>query len=149
VARHTEKRAAARGKNAHVSHRERPVLVYDGDCASCRSCARVLERIEPDAEIIAWQRTDLTGLGITQQQATDAVQWVPIHGAVSSGHEAIAAILGTAGRTWKIIGRMVLLPGISPIAAKVYRLVADNRNRLPGSTPACAVTDADHDRPAA
>ena len=140
MARHTEKRAAARGKNVHVSRRERPVLVYDGDCAFCTSCARLLERIRPDAEIVPWQFTDLAELGITEEQAADAVQWVQIDGTVRSGHEAIAAVLNTAGRIWRIIGRMVLLPGISWMAAKVYRLVARNRYRLPGGTPACALS---------
>ena len=121
-----------------LSRRQRPVLVYDGDCAFCTSCARGLERLGPDAEIVAWQLTDLTDLGITERQATAAVQWVQIDGSVRSGHEAIAGILGTAGPVWKLLGRTILLPGISWIAARVYRLVADNRYRLPGSTPACA-----------
>jgi predicted DCC family thiol-disulfide oxidoreductase YuxK len=115
------------------------VLVYDGDCAFCTSSARVLERIGPDAEIVAWQLADLAELGVTEKQARDAVQLVQIDGTVRSGHEAIAALLGTAGRIWKILGRVILLPGISWAAAKVYRLVADNRYRLPGGTPACAV----------
>jgi predicted DCC family thiol-disulfide oxidoreductase YuxK len=138
----TEKRAVGRCKDVHVSHRERPVLVYDGDCAFCTTCVRVLERIGPDAEIVAWQLTDLAELGITEEQAIDAVQWVQIDGTVRSGHEAIAAVLSTAGRIWKIIGRAVLLPGISWMAAKAYRLVAENRYRLPGSTPACASSPA-------
>ncbi|HEX4838136.1 MAG TPA: DUF393 domain-containing protein [Solirubrobacteraceae bacterium] len=121
-----------------MSRRVRPVLLYDGDCAFCTSCARVLERIGPDAEILAWQSTDLAELGITEEQVTDAVQWVQIDGTVRSGHEAIAAILNTAGRIWKITGRVILLPGITWMAAKIYRSVADNRYRLPGSTPACA-----------
>lgn len=127
----------------------RPVLLYDGDCAFCTTCARVLEGIGPDAEIVAWQFTDLDELGITEEQAADAVQWVEIDGTVRSGHEAIAGVLNTAGWTWKIIGRMVMLPGISWMAAKVYRLVADNRHRLPGGTPACAATNEDHHRPTA
>jgi predicted DCC family thiol-disulfide oxidoreductase YuxK len=136
MARQAEKRFAARDK--HGSVRERPVLVYDGDCAFCTSCARILLRIGPDAEIVAWQITDLAELGITEEQATDAVQWVPIDGTVRSGHEAIAATLSTAGRPWKIVGRLILLPGVSWVAAGAYRLVADNRYRLPGSTPSCA-----------
>ncbi len=115
------------------------MLVFDGDCAFCTSSVRVLERIGPDAEIVAWQLADLAELGITEQQARDAVQLVQIDGTVRSGHEAIAALLSTAGRVWKILGHMLLLPGISWAAAKVYRLVADNRYRLPGGTPACAV----------
>ncbi|MDX6605322.1 MAG: hypothetical protein QOF23_1831 [Solirubrobacterales bacterium] len=125
------------------SLRERPVLIYDGDCAFCTTCARLLERIGPDAEIVAWQLTDLAELGMTEERAAEAVQWVQVDGTVRSGHAAIAAVLQTAGRIWRIVGRVVLLPGISWMAARVYRLVADNRQRLPGGTPACAVADRD------
>ena len=125
------------------------MLVYDGDCGFCTTCVRVLERIGPDAKIVAWQLTDLAELGMTAEQAADAVQWVQIDGTDRSGHEAIAAALITAGGIWRIAGRAVLLPGISSIAARVYRLVADNRYRLPGSTPACAVVAEDRNRPAA
>ncbi len=131
-----------------MSRRERPVLVYDGDCGFCTTCARLLERTRPDAEIVAWQLTDLAELGITERQATEAVQWVQLDGTTRSGHEAIAAVLSTAGGIWKVVGRAVTLPGISWMAAKVYRLVANNRYRLPGSTPACAVNADDRDRPA-
>jgi predicted DCC family thiol-disulfide oxidoreductase YuxK len=132
-----------------MSRRERPVLVFDGDCAFCTKCARVLERIGPDAEIVAWQLTDLAELRITEEQASEAVQWVDTDGTIHSGHEAIAAVLGTAGRIWNRVGRAILLPGISSLAARVYRLVAANRYRLPGSTPACAVAKGDRHHPAA
>jgi predicted DCC family thiol-disulfide oxidoreductase YuxK len=139
MAHHTEEAGrSVRQENTHVGPRVRPVFLFDGDCSFCTSCARILERIRPDAEIVAWQDTDLGELGITKEQATDAVQWIQIDGTVRSGHEAIAAILNTAGRIWKITCRMMLLPGISWMAANIYRLVADNRYRLPGSTPACA-----------
>jgi predicted DCC family thiol-disulfide oxidoreductase YuxK len=131
---------------SHVSPREHPVLLYDGDCAFCTRCARVLERIGPDAEIVPWQLADLTDLGVTAEQASDAVQLVQVDGTVRSGHEAIAAALSSAGRIWKTIGRVLLLPGASWLAAKVYRLVADNRYRLPGGTPACAVTSEERRR---
>jgi predicted DCC family thiol-disulfide oxidoreductase YuxK len=122
----------------------KPVLVYDGDCGFCTTCVHLLERIGPDAEIVAWQLTDLTELGITEEQAADAVQLVQIDGTVRSGHEAVAAVLGTAGRIWRAAGRALLLPGVSWIAARAYRLIADNRYRLPGGTPACAVNAKDH-----
>ena len=118
--------------------RERPVLVYDGDCGFCTTCARFLERIGPDAEIVAWQLTDLDELGVTEEQAADAVQWVAVDGTVRSGHEAIAAVLSAAGWFWRIASRLIVLPGVSWLAARAYRLTADNRYRLPGGTPACA-----------
>ncbi len=138
MGRPTEKAGRSARQETHVGRRARPVFLYDGDCAFCTSCARILEKIGPGAEIVAWQDTELGELGITKEQATDAVQWIQIDGTIRPGHEAIAAILNTAGRIWKITGRMMLLPGISWMAAKIYRLVADNRYRLPGSTPACA-----------
>jgi predicted DCC family thiol-disulfide oxidoreductase YuxK len=116
----------------------RPVLLYDGDCAFCTWCADLLKRIGPNAEIVAWQLTDLAKLGVTEEQATEAVQWIEPDGTIRSGHEAIAATLNSAGWLWKLVGRALVLPGISWLAAKAYRLVADNRYRLPGSTPACA-----------
>ncbi len=116
----------------------RPVLLFDGDCAFCTSCARLLERIGPKAEIVAWQVTDLDELGITPARAAEAVQWIGADGTVRAGHEAIAVVLGTAGAFWRIAGRAILLPGVSSLAAASYRLVARNRHRLPGGTPACA-----------
>lgn len=118
------------------------MLLYDGDCAFCTRCAGLLERIGPEAEIVPWQFADLAELGVTAEQASEAVQWVGIDGAVSSGHEAIAAVLGRAGPLWRGAGRALVLPGLSWVAARAYRLVADNRYRLPGGTPACAVDPA-------
>jgi predicted DCC family thiol-disulfide oxidoreductase YuxK len=123
-----------------VSSRERPVLLYDGDCAFCTNCAHLLERIGPDAEVVPWQFSDLAELGVTEEHAVDAVQWVETDGTVRSGHKAIAAVLKTAGPIWRIAGRVLLMPGISWIASRIYRLVARNRYRLPGGTPACAVS---------
>jgi predicted DCC family thiol-disulfide oxidoreductase YuxK len=122
-----------------MTARTQPVLVYDGDCAFCTSCAHALAKIGPDAEIVAWQLTDLVSLGLTEQQAADAVQWVEVDGTIRSGHRAIAATLICAPQPWRIIGRALLLPGISWAAARAYRLVAANRRHLPGGTPACDV----------
>ena len=122
-----------------MTERARPVLVYDGDCGFCTRCVRVVERMHARADIVAWQFADLPDLGLTQAEAADAVQWVESDGTVRGGHEAVAAVLMNAGKVWWPLGRVLLVPGVSWLAAKVYRLVADNRNRLPGGTPACAL----------
>ena len=111
--------------------RERPVLVYDGDCGFCTTCARFLERIGPDAEIVAWQLTDLAELGVTEEQAADAVQWVAVDGTVRSGHEAIAAVLGSAGRIWRIVGRADRPAG--GLVAGGEGVPADRRQPLPAA----------------
>lgn len=116
----------------------RPVLLYDGDCAFCSSCARLIERrVRPRAEVVPWQFADLEALGVSAERATAAVQWIGVDGGVRSGHEAIAATLAAAGPLWRPLGRLLLLPGISRLAAEGYELVAANRYRLPGGTPAC------------
>jgi predicted DCC family thiol-disulfide oxidoreductase YuxK len=116
----------------------RPVLLYDGDCAFCTSCARLIERrVRPPADLVPWQFADLGELGVTAEQATAAVQWIDVDGGLRSGHRAIAATLIAAGRLWRPLGRFLLLPGISWLAAKGYALVEANRYRLPGGTPAC------------
>ena len=114
------------------------MLVFDGDCAFCTSSARLLERIGPRAEIAAWQQSELEELGLTEEEASAAVQWVEIDGTVRCGHEAVAAALSSAGGVWRPLGRLLVAPGAAPIAAGAYRLIADNRHRLPGGTPACA-----------
>jgi predicted DCC family thiol-disulfide oxidoreductase YuxK len=119
-------------------HMTRPVLVFDGDCGFCTTCARFTERrIRPGAGIVAWQLADLASLGVSEERAVEAVQWVEADGTVRSGHEAIAAMMIASGPIWRIAGRILLLPGISWAAARTYRLVAANRYRLPGGTPAC------------
>jgi len=81
-------------------------------------------------EIVAWQATDLTRLPIDEQRASEAVQWVGVDGDVRAGHEAIAAALLAGGSLWRLCGRALLLPGVSPLAARGYRLVAANRRYL-------------------
>jgi predicted DCC family thiol-disulfide oxidoreductase YuxK len=116
----------------------RPVLLFDGDCAFCTTCVHLVERwIEPDADVVAWQFADLAVLGVSEEQAADALQWVEPDGTVLSGHRAVAAMLIGSGPIWRISGRILLLPGISWAAAQAYRLIANNRHRLPGGTPAC------------
>lgn len=118
----------------------RPVLVYDGDCGFCATCVRfVRRRVRPDADTTAWQNADLGALGVTRERATHEVLWVTPAGAVHGGAQAIARLLLRAGGPWAPLGALLTLPPVRWIAHRVYRVVADNRGRLPGGTAACAV----------
>jgi predicted DCC family thiol-disulfide oxidoreductase YuxK len=94
-----------------------------------------VSRLGIDAEVIAWQLADIEQYGIGAEQAMTAVQWVDIDGTVRRGHEAIAAALREGGFALRILGRLMVLPGISRLSALAYRLVARYRCRLPGRTP--------------
>ncbi|MFE5734652.1 thiol-disulfide oxidoreductase DCC family protein [Streptomyces sp. NPDC056528] len=120
--------------------RSRPVLVYDGDCGFCTTAARFAERrVRPRCDVVPWQFADLGALGVTRERAAYEVLWVTPVGAVDGGARAVAKALVSAGGTWALLGRTLLLPGVRWIARRVYRFVATHRHRLPGGTPACAV----------
>jgi len=120
--------------------RTRPVLVYDGECGFCTTCVRFIERrIPSSAEIVAWQFADLPGLGTTAERAERELLWVHASGEVVGGAEAVAELLVDAGGGWRLLGRLMRLPPVGWFAVIGYRLVAANRHRLPGGTPACAL----------
>lgn len=123
-------------------------FLYDGDCAFCSACARFVERHVPtDATVVPWQFADLAGLGLTEAQCEQAVQWVAPGVSALAGPEAIAALLRASGsRPWRLAGRLLGLPPVRLLARPAYRWVARNRHRMPGGTAACALPQAARDR---
>lgn len=119
------------------------VLVFDGDCGFCSSCARFLERRVAGGRggmpfsVVPWQRADLAALGLTEAQCREAVQWVDGRGQVAAGAPAIAAALSAGPAAYRLVGRAMDLPLVRGLGAVVYGWVAANRSRLPGGTPAC------------
>jgi predicted DCC family thiol-disulfide oxidoreductase YuxK len=119
---------------------DRPVLVYDGDCGFCTSSVRFIERrIPTSAQIVAFQFADLDALGTTWERAAHEVLWVDRDGRVRGGAPAVAALLMDAGGVWRALGAIMRVVPVSWVARGVYRLIADNRQRMPGGTPACAL----------
>ncbi|QRX96004.1 thiol-disulfide oxidoreductase DCC family protein [Streptomyces noursei] len=120
--------------------RTRPVLVYDGDCGFCTTSVRFAERhIRPRCRITAWQFADLQELGVTQQRAEHEVLWITPTGTVHGGARAVAKVLLNAGGPWAVAGAVLMLPPVRWFAHAAYRLIADNRHRMPGGTAACAL----------
>jgi predicted DCC family thiol-disulfide oxidoreductase YuxK len=123
--------------------RERPVLVYDGDCGFCTSCVRQIERrIKPDVEIVPFQFTDLASFGLTVERAEYELLWIGLDGAVAGGAQAFAGLLRDKGGLWWPVGAALWVPPIRWIAHGAYRLIAVNRHRMPGGTAACALPAA-------
>ncbi|CAM5507650.1 hypothetical protein STENM327S_09240 [Streptomyces tendae] len=120
--------------------RTRPVLVYDGDCRFCTTSVTLLERLlRPDCSITPWQFADLAALGATQGQAEYEALWITPDGTVHGGAQAVARLLLRAGKGWAVLGAVLTLPPFRWVAHGVYRIVANNRDRLPGGTAACAL----------
>jgi predicted DCC family thiol-disulfide oxidoreductase YuxK len=115
-----------------------PVLVFDGDCAFCTSSARFIERFIPtSAEIVPWQFANLPALGTTAERARRELLWVQPSGRIDGGADAVSALLVESRGGWRLLGRLMRLPPLDRVAHGLYRLVAANRHRLPGGTPAC------------
>jgi predicted DCC family thiol-disulfide oxidoreductase YuxK len=121
-------------------------LVYDGDCAFCTRCVQWMERWVPvRLRVVPWQWADLPALGVTQAQAEHAVQLVEPGGRRTAGAAAIARLLVHAGGAWALLGALMRVPPVSWLAAGLYRLIAINRDRMPGGTAACALPQAERD----
>jgi predicted DCC family thiol-disulfide oxidoreductase YuxK len=121
-----------------------PWLIFDGDCAFCTSSAhwlaRRLRRLRgPNARLVAWQFTDLAALGTTAERTRREALWVSTDGTLYGGAAAFAAWLKFRGGAYAIVGRAIDLPVIRALAAAVYRVIAKNRHRMPGGSPACAL----------
>jgi predicted DCC family thiol-disulfide oxidoreductase YuxK len=117
-----------------------PVLLYDGDCGFCTQSVRFIERRVPtSAEIVAYQFADLPALGVSEERASHEVVWVTQDGRAYGGAQAVAKLLMDAGKAWRVLGLIGRVPPFRWVAHGLYRLVANNRDRLPGGTPACAL----------
>ena len=117
------------------------MLIYDGDCAFCTSSATWIEkRIPTGYPVVPWQHLPaLNELGLTAADVERSAWWLDADGTAYDEHRSIGRALITAGGFWSLVGWLIVLPPICWLAAPVYRLVARNRHRLPGGTPACAV----------
>src|SRR3954451_18619690 len=138
--------------------RDVPWIIYDGDCAFCASSAdwlaRRLHRPEgPNPRLVPWQFTDLAALGTTAERAQREALWIATDGTIYGGAAAFAEGLKFRGGVYAAAGHIMNLPGVQGLAATVYRLIAKNRHRVPGGSPACAIpptgppTDLDPTQP--
>jgi predicted DCC family thiol-disulfide oxidoreductase YuxK len=124
--------------------RDVPWLIFDGDCAFCTSSAHWLARhlhrpFGPNVRLVAWQFSDLAALSTTAERAQREALWVAIDGTIHGGAAAFAQWLRFHGGAYGIVGSVMDLPVVRALAGAVYRVIAKNRHRMPGGSPACAL----------
>lgn len=99
-------------------------------------------------EVRAWQGIPdrLAQLGLSAEDAMTQLWYASPNGLLSGGAAAVNAALHWVWwlrpLTW-----LYRLPGLARLEEWVYRWVAANRYRLPGSTPSCDVPPVDHITP--
>ena len=115
------------------------LFLYDQDCGFCRRSVDFAKRqVRGRVTFTPWQSFDLAGVGLTPAQA-DTQAWLLLPGGrTSAGGDAIAGVL-RRGRPWaRVLGSLMLLPGLRTLNRAAYQLIATHRHRLPGGTTACA-----------
>lgn len=128
-----------------VQARGRPLLIFDGDCGFCtRSVEWLEERRREPLAIAPWQFIERRGpglatLGLAAEDFERYAWWIGDGGRKERGHRAIGrSLLGCRG-VWPAVGRLLLTPPFSWLAALGYQVVSRNRNLMPGGTPACKI----------
>ena len=114
------------------------LMVFDGDCAFCTTWMNRLEHLLPRfPRSTPYQWADLDALGLTDADVTSYAWFItPAH--QYAGHLAFSALLRSQPSVaLRFAGHLLATPPISWAAALGYRLIAANRHRLPGGTPAC------------
>ena len=114
-------------------------VLYDGDCGFCTTSARWLRR-HGTCAVLPWQASDLAEIGLTEEQVSAEVYWLDGQGRPTArGAGAVAQAAKTCRHPVRLIGQLMYLRPLRPLADWAYRTVAANRYRLPGSTDACRI----------
>ena len=124
---------------------EPPILLFDGDCAFCSSCARALVRWVPGPAVIEpWQQIELSPLGVTIDEVDAAIVMVGVDLQHTAGPEAAADLFRSSTATpWRVAGRILGLRPVLVVVWPLYRWIARNRHRMPGGTAQCALPQAE------
>jgi predicted DCC family thiol-disulfide oxidoreductase YuxK len=108
------------------------VLLYDGECGFCtRLVEEAADRLAADVDYRPFQTAPLATYGVSSAEARHALHWVAPEGRIGAGSEAAARLLVAGGGAWALLGRLLLAPPFSFVAAAAYWIVARNRAHIP------------------
>ena len=106
--------------------RARPVLLYDGECGFCtRLVEGASDRLPADVDYLPFQTAPLATYGVSAAEARHALHWVSVEGRIGPRQRGRGATArGQRRRVGSLLGRLLLAPPFSFVAAAVYWLVA-------------------------
>lgn len=113
-------------------------VYFDGDCGFCSSATDWGRRhLPPRVVFVPYQWADLAAVGLSADECEHALQYLGARGQRGSGGSAVGHLLWASGGAWRLPAVLALAPPTRWLVEGMYRLVAANRYRLPGGTPAC------------
>lgn len=114
-------------------------LIFDGECGFCTRSRDLLVRLDRQKRIntVPFQARGVPErAGVPAGELARSVYWLDDDGSRYSGAQAANAALSAAIGT-NLPLRVYRLPGMRAAQDAVYRWVAANRHKLPGTTPWC------------
>lgn len=110
---------------------ERPVVVYDGDCAFCLRQVRRLQRWTGDTfEVVPFQQAASRFDPIPSEEFVRSVVLIERDGRAFSGAEAVYRALAYNPRMNGWLACYRRLPGFAALSEWGYRFVARHRGRI-------------------
>ena len=101
---------------------------------------RIARRWDASIDAVPWQRfgaDGLPGLGLTEAEVGRSAWWIVPGQAPEGDHLAIIRSLQASAGWTRWLGAVLAVPPLRWVSAALYPVVARNRGRLPGGTPAC------------
>ena len=108
---------------------ERATLIYDGECGMCRSAVARVRQWDQIGRLVYVQLQDpaVGRFGIELPALAAAMHLILPDGRVYAGADAVPEILKLLpGKRWLAWGFVV--PGVLPVARRVYRRIAERRH---------------------
>ncbi|MGH7530020.1 MAG: thiol-disulfide oxidoreductase DCC family protein [Gemmatimonadales bacterium] len=118
---------------------DRPTLVYDGECGICRRAVRVLRRWDRAGvlRLVPFQdEAAVAHLGIPLPALAAAMHLVLPDGRVYAGADAARPILRLLPPPRRWMAPLFRVPGVLPLARRVYAWIAARRHCLVRGVPA-------------
>lgn len=118
-------------------------VIFDGDCGFCQQSVKFAKRVvKPSVQFVAYQEIDPASFGLTTADCQESLKFVAETKKVSSAQNAVSEMLRTAQFPWRLAGALLSLPIVNQLAGLIYRTIARNRHRLPGSAISCETNSA-------
>ncbi|MBK1787255.1 thiol-disulfide oxidoreductase DCC family protein [Prauserella cavernicola] len=115
-------------------------LLFDGDCGFCTKSISWLDaRSMLGYQAMPWQSVPDDELPASVERLTTEVVLELPDGRVLGGADALAASVRASRSRLRLLGVVVAAPGLRQLARVVYRVIARNRYRMPGSSDACRI----------
>lgn len=123
-----------------MSEPARPILLFDGSCGFCLAWVERFRRFDREGhvEFIAAEDRDRDSRvsDLSSEALARAVHLVLPDGRIFTGARTLRPLLSLLPR-WKVLAPILRLPGVEPLADRVYAWIAARRHRFGCSPEGC------------